>query len=815
MATVVLQAAGSYLGGFLGTTAAAIGSAAGAMAGYIVDRALIEGTRKIEGPRLDTQRPFTAEEGVALPLIYGTMRVGGTIIWATRFEEERQTERQGAKGGPKVSTYSYFANVALALCDGRIAGVRRVWADGRELDLTRVTMRVHSGAQDQEPDPLIEARQSPNPVPAFKGTAYVVFERLPLDEYGNRVPQLQFEVMRPAGTNAERIRAVALIPGSTEFGLGTTLVSAEGSPGESTFLNRNILHASTDIEASLDELQGLCPNLEHVALVVSWFGDDLRAGACSIRPGVTQAAIPGISQEWRVSGIGRGAARLMSSHSGGAAYGGSPSDISVLEAIAELKNRGLKVTLYPFVMMDIPGANDLPDPYGGSAQAAYPWRGRITCMPAPGLPGAADRTATARTQIAAFCGAAEAGDFREEHHGIGYAGPAGDWGYRRLILHYAKLAAKAGGVEAFLVGSELRGLTTLRDETDAFPFVEALVTLAAETKAILGPSTTVTYGADWSEYFGYQPSDGSGDVYFHLDPLWASEAVGAVGIDNYMPLSDWRDSDYGGENPDGFRSPYDPDGLCGMIAAGEGFDWYYASGADRVARVRTPITDGAYSKPWIFRYKDLEGWWGNTHFERVGGFEKPTSTAWVPRSKPIWMTEIGCSAADKGPNQPNVFPDPKSSENALPYFSDGGRSDLAMIRYIAAHLDRWDPDASGFEEPWNPWSDIYDGRMVDPGRLYLWAWDARPFPAFPSRTGLWKDGANWLQGHWLNGRLSGATAAGTIEAVLADHGQAVAVTRHADGFCAGYAIPTRQRRGQLWSRWSRSSISRFARKRRD
>jgi hypothetical protein len=36
--------------------------------------------------------------------------------------------------------------------------------------------------------------------------------------------------------------------------------------------------------------------------------------------------------------------------------------------------------------------------------------------------------------------------------------------------------------------------------------------------------------------------DGSGR-YFHLDPLWADENVDFIGIDNYMPLSDWRDGD--------------------------------------------------------------------------------------------------------------------------------------------------------------------------------------------------------------------------------------------------------------------------------
>jgi hypothetical protein len=57
---------------------------------------------------------------------------------------------------------------------------------------------------------------------------------------------------------------------------------------------------------------------------------------------------------------------------------GTPSDESVRQAVAALKARGLAVTLYPFVLMDVPAGNGLPDPYGGPDQAAYPWRGRVT-----------------------------------------------------------------------------------------------------------------------------------------------------------------------------------------------------------------------------------------------------------------------------------------------------------------------------------------------------------------------------------------------------------------------------------------------------
>ena len=123
-------------------------------------------------------------------------------------------------------------------------------------------------------------------------------------------------------------------------------------------------------------------------------------------------------------------------------------------------------------------------------------------------------------------------------------------------------------------------------------------------RAILGSGTKLSYAADWSEYFGHHPQDGSGDVFFHLDPLWADDAIDFVGIDNYMPLSDWRD---GLDHLDAASADAitDLDYLRGNIEGGEGFDWFYASAADREAQVRTPITDGAAGKPWVFRYKDL------------------------------------------------------------------------------------------------------------------------------------------------------------------------------------------------------------------
>src|SRR5690606_32360607 len=108
-----------------------------------------------------------------------------------------------------------------------------------------------------------------------------------------------------------------------------------------------------------------------------------------------------------------------------------------------------------------------------------------------------------------------------------------------------------------------------------------------------------------------------GHVHFHLDPLWASPNIDFIGIDNYMPLSDWRDG-FDHADAQHFESVYERAYLQSNIEGGEGFDWYYASSSDRAGQIRSPITDGAYGKPWIYRYKDLRSWWSNQHYNRPG-----------------------------------------------------------------------------------------------------------------------------------------------------------------------------------------------------
>ena len=784
MATVVLQYAGAALGSLLGgPVGGIIGRAVGGLAGAVVDQAVFGTATHREGPRLNSLSVMSSQEGSAVPVVYGRMRIAGQVIWATNILEVASTSTQGGKGiGPQNTNtqYSYFANFAVGLCEGPIQGLGRCWADGKEIDLSIFSPRIYYGSETQTPDSLISAIEGADTAPAYRGLAYIVFERLPLTNFGNRLPQLSFEVFTKGNDTAPLIRAVNVIPGATEFGYDTALVTRSGGPGVTLSENTHVSATRSDFSVSMDQLKQTCPAIAQASLVVSWFANDLRCASAQLMPGVDDAAKVTTGATWTVSGQTRSLARSVSRINGAAAYGGTPSDASVIHAIQDMKARGLKVMFYPFILMDILAGNVLPDPYGGTAQAPYPWRGRLTATKAQGVVGTPDKTAALATEIASFVGTATPAQFSNGTDTVIFSGS--EWSYRRMILHYAKLCALAGGVDAFLIGSELRGLTTLRSAAGTFPFVAALQTLAADVKTIL-PTAKISYAADWSEYFGYQPKDGSNDVYFHLDPLWSSANVDFVGIDNYFPLSDWRDGTTHLDYVAGTRSIYDRSYLQSRIAGGELYDWYYASPSARDAQTRSAITDGAYSKPWVFRPKDLKGWWSNTHFNRPSGVESGTATAWVPQSKPIWFTELGCAAIDKGANQPNVFVDPKSVESAWPYYS-GGQSDTQMqLAFLRANLDYWNAGATQ-----NPISTLYSAPMLDTSRTSIWCWDARPFPAFPARSDVWGDAANYARGHWLNGRVGSLDLATVIAAVVGRFGLSDFDVSAVEGLVEGYVL---------------------------
>jgi hypothetical protein len=193
MATLVLTVVGTAIGG-------PIGGAIGAAVGNVIDNTLLFPPKGRSGPRLSALQVQTSSYGTPLQRVFGTMRIGGCVIWSTELIESASSSG-GGKGQPSLTSYSYSVSFAVALSARPIQRVGRIWADGKLLRgadgvfKSATGFRLHPGDEDQAVDPLLASAEGGMLTPAHRGVAYAVFEHLQLADYGNRIPSLTFEVI--------------------------------------------------------------------------------------------------------------------------------------------------------------------------------------------------------------------------------------------------------------------------------------------------------------------------------------------------------------------------------------------------------------------------------------------------------------------------------------------------------------------------------------------------------------------------------------------------------------------------------------------
>ncbi|WP_353273651.1 glycoside hydrolase TIM-barrel-like domain-containing protein [Wolbachia endosymbiont (group A) of Agelastica alni] len=710
MSTIVLSSIFGQAGSIFGPIGRIIGSELGALLGAQLDSAMfgLDAEQKVtHGARLKNLQVQTSTYGRTIPIIHGTARVAGNIIWSQPIKEEAITTKSKIGRGMNV-TYNYYATLAIAICKGKVEKLNRIWADTTSLSFDEIDYTFYRGAEDQNPDPFMSSIEGEGNVPAYRGISYIVIKNFPLADYNNRVPVFTFEVQTAVKSNefsvAKNIQNINIIPGSGEFVYDTKIQkkiaqekisSNQYIPyGLAQRVNHNNHTKKSDAMLSLDQLKEDLPNVEWVSVVVNWFVNDLNIKDCKIYPAVEfqddSAILP---DDWQVGGVTRDNAQLISKDaSGNPRYGGTVSDAALIRYIEELRSRGYKVMLYPMPLLDTKNKE---------------WRGKLS-----GTPG-------------------DISDFFKNQ-------------YNKFIEHYASIA-KQTKVEGFIIGSELVRLTKIRDEQGNYPTVIELVKLAKRIKLQLGKEVTVTYAADWSEYHSY-------DGWYNMDELWSSEYIDVVGIDAYFPLTDGPEPPFG----------YSAEDVMGGWSSGVGYDYFYDYSKGEPERVK--YNDSRYA------WKNIEKWWSETHINPSG-----SKTKWQPKMKKIWFTEYGFPSMNGCTNEPNVFVDKGSIESKYPRYSNGEVSFLSQKIAIEGTLKKWQ-----------------SSEMVE--KMFLWAWDARPFPYFPNLCDMWTDCHNWQTGHWIQGKLSQLN----ISDVLSDLLQKTGLksdqfdTSNIKGLLSGYVINDQQ-----------------------
>lgn len=190
MASLVLTVVGTAVAG-------PFGGLVGGLIGTYLDQAFIFPAifGRPSGPRLEDLQVQTAAEGSYARFVLGPQnRTAGTLIWASDFIEHESSDKKG----PTIYTYSVHA--AVAVCEGPIRKIKRVWADSKVIyedgvkDSRVGDIRIYTGTTTQTVDPLIDA-SDPGNTPAYRGTCYVVIENLDVTDWGNRIPNFSFEIV--------------------------------------------------------------------------------------------------------------------------------------------------------------------------------------------------------------------------------------------------------------------------------------------------------------------------------------------------------------------------------------------------------------------------------------------------------------------------------------------------------------------------------------------------------------------------------------------------------------------------------------------
>lgn len=246
----ILGVVGGVVGAFFGYPQ--LGFVVGSLVG-----GLLTPGEKTEGPRVDDLKVQVSTYGAGIPILYGTERVGGNVVWST--DKIEMEETTGGKGGaPEQTTYRYFVHMGIVLCetprDGSEVSIAQIFQDGKLIydahsgipvgsalasaENPHAYFVLHQGHADQLPDPGEEAWMGgPGSVPAYRGVVRIRMNAVECP--GGRVPQFSFVISTSFALVVEKAQLyqVPAIAGEAHafalVGLTQTLHVSEsdGEPG--------------------------------------------------------------------------------------------------------------------------------------------------------------------------------------------------------------------------------------------------------------------------------------------------------------------------------------------------------------------------------------------------------------------------------------------------------------------------------------------------------------------------------------------------------------------------------------------------------
>lgn len=159
------------------------------------------GTISSETPRVSALRINASAYGLVVPLVWGTARVSGNLIWYGDFTAIAHTteEEVGGKGGGETTvrstTYTYTVAFAMGLCSGEISSIGQVWSGKDKTSTSALGLSVFPGTLPQSPWAYLTSKHAGQAL-GYNGLAYVASGAFDLGN-SSSLPNLSFEVRGP------------------------------------------------------------------------------------------------------------------------------------------------------------------------------------------------------------------------------------------------------------------------------------------------------------------------------------------------------------------------------------------------------------------------------------------------------------------------------------------------------------------------------------------------------------------------------------------------------------------------------------------
>lgn len=258
MATLVLGVAGAAIGGsiggtILGVSAATIGGFIGSTVGSVVDSWIISSlapTQRIEGPRLDSLRITSSTEGAVVSRLYGRMRIGGNIIWATDFREETRLLR-GQRGTEQAMNKEAAGDdLGLTLQTGYVtkALVGLFGSDKFRLAVSADGSTFFDGLIVDNANGIVDQPR----LPRFKG--YTNYDNYVAVDSWTKIGINNTDYNDQGAFDAANNRFVAPVAGTYLF--GAALLYKVNSSTTARMRGRLVLNGTTEIRGSRGEISG-------------------------------------------------------------------------------------------------------------------------------------------------------------------------------------------------------------------------------------------------------------------------------------------------------------------------------------------------------------------------------------------------------------------------------------------------------------------------------------------------------------------------------------------------------------------------------